>query len=330
MGYGEFLSYLGALRRFVRNQLSRFDVVLEKNWLLSGYLSSLCLSRRQLAVPIENIVPNPAHFARQQLRKYLRLRVGRWLAGHHLRRVPLIIAETQYLKTAIADAWRVAPERIAVVDLGVDRDLFRPLDPAEARRRLGIAGDRLVLVYVGVLDRTHDLEPAIRALAGGGKAGVALHVVGDGGRRQEYQAMAAGAEVVFHGRVAHDRVPDFIAAGDLCLAPYDSSAFPTGELGYSTMKIPEYLSVGRPVVSVPSGRIPELVRHGASGFLFPNDLDNWHRFLADLPPRERLQAMGAAARATKLTSWEDTAAAYLSLCRHQLDAGVDGRGYGTG
>ena len=41
----------------------------------------------------------------------------------------------------------------------------------------------------------------------------------------------------------------------------------SGELGYSTMKVPEYLSAGRPVVTVPSGRLPDLVRDGETGFL---------------------------------------------------------------
>ena len=116
---------------------------------------------------------------------------------------------------------------------------------------------RPVLLYVGVLDFTHNLAPAITALGSGRLPNLELHVVGDGQRAAEYRKLAqeTGANVRFHGRVPHGQVPQWIAASDLCLAPYDSSAFASGELGYATMKIPEYLSAGRAVVSVPSGRV---------------------------------------------------------------------------
>ena len=320
IGYGAFLGYLRTLRRFVDTQLPRFDVVLEKSWLLSGHVTGICSRRGQLAIPIENIVQNPAHAARRQLMKYLRLQVGGWLAGRNLRRAPLVIAETQFLRSEIARFHGVSANRIAVVNLGVDRQLFRPLDQQEARRQLGIAADRCVLSYVGVLDLTHNLEPVIRALGDSGRKEVELHITGDGARRAEYQALAVacGASVVFHGKVRHTEVPVHIAAADLCLAPYDAIAFSSGELGYSTMKIPEYLAAGRPVVSVPSGRVRMLITEGENGFLFQNGLSEWRKFVARLPERERLHTMGEAAARVPMPSWRDTAQQYYSLIESQL------------
>ena len=319
---GEFARFMGALRRFADTQLRTFDVVLEKSWLLSGYVSARCVARGQLGVPIENIVPNPSHAARQDVMKRMRLEAGRWIAGRAMRQVPLVIAETEFLRKEIAQYWGVALERIEVVDLGVDRGLFHSHDQASARRQLGIPLERTVLTYVGVLDYTHNLEPAIRALGESRVPHLEMHVVGDGQRRDDYQRIAAesGARVVFHGRVAHDEVPVHIAGADLCLAPYDAAAFSSGELGYATMKIPEYLSVGRPVVSVPSGRVRTLVRSGETGFLFENVAGNWREFLGGLPSRERLREMGISAGNTHLPSWDDTAQAYLELCERGLAA----------
>jgi hypothetical protein len=84
------------------------------------------------------------------------------------------------------------------------------------------------------------------------------------------------------------------------------------------MKIPEYMSVGRAVASVPSGRIRSLISDGETGFMFVNDVDHWCTFLADLPARERLREMGLAAARVALPSWADTASRYLSLCTRQL------------
>ncbi|MGB7738376.1 MAG: glycosyltransferase family 4 protein [Steroidobacteraceae bacterium] len=322
IGYGDFLSYLKAIRRFAHHELGPFDVVLEKSWLISGYVSALCRRRGQLGVPVENIVQNPAHAASGQMAKLVRMHVAGWLAGRAIRGAPLIIAETEFLRKEIAAYWRVPLERIAVVDLGVDRKLFHPIDQGAAREACGLPQEATLLMYIGVLDRTHNLEPAIRAVGASADAGIELHVVGDGVRRAEYESLAASsrARVVFHGKVEHERVPWFIAAADLCLAPYDSAAFSSGELGYSTMKIPEYLSVGRAVVSVPSGRIRTLVKDGETGFLFANEPEGWARFLRALPSRDRLREMGESAAASKLTSWEDTALGYLSLCESALAA----------
>ncbi len=320
LSLGQFLRYMGDLRRFVDRELASFDVILEKNWLLSGYLSSRCARRGQLGVPIENIVPNPQHS--RQLMKALRLQAGRWIAGRCLREAPLIIAETEFLKREIVRFWKVQPAQVEVVDLGVDRTQFHPRDQSAAREQLGLPQDRLLLMYVGVLDLTHNLEHCIRALAQLKPHNVELHIVGDGLRRAEYEAMAApaGKAIVFHGRVPHHAVPQYIAGADLCLAPYDSSAFSSGELGYSTMKIPEYMSVGRAVVSVPSGRIRTLIREGETGFLMLNEPADWTNLLQALPSRERLRTMGEAAAAVPLASWDDTARNYLQLCERFVES----------
>jgi glycosyltransferase involved in cell wall biosynthesis len=321
IGYFDFLAYLKRLRRFAASDLAGFDVVLEKSWLLSGYLSALCTARGQLGVPVENIVQNARYAARQQWTKWLRMRVGAVVAGRCMRKAPLVIAETEFLRQEIHDHWGVPLERIAVVHLGVDRTLFRPIDQAHARRTLGLSQDATILTYVGVLDWTHNLAPVMQAMERVATPGLELQIVGDGARRGEYEAIAAnlGGRVRFHGKVPHGEVPLHIAAADLCLAPYESAAFASGELGYSTMKIPEYLGVGRAVASVPSGRIRSLIDDRRNGFLFPNEKSNWCDFLSALPSREALAVMGAAATAVELPSWETTAEAYYRLCTRARD-----------
>lgn len=320
MGLAEFARYMARLRRFVREAAGRFDVLLEKSWLLSGRLSAYGLDRGVPGVPVENVVPSSARHRDAGVMKRLRVEVGRRLAGPALRRVPVILAETPQLKAAIVEVWGVAPERVEVVPLGVDRELFRPRDQARARAALGLGADRYVLLYVGVLDETHTLDGIIEAVLAARRPGLELHIVGDGVRRAAYEerARASDGAVILHGRVPHEAVPSWIAAADLCLAPYEPGAFATRALGYATMKVPEYLSVGRPVAGSPSERMRELLRGGELGFLLEANEAAWKTFLADPPSREQLARMGSRALEHPQPSWDDTARGYLAACDRAL------------
>lgn len=259
VSYGQFLSYVRALRKFANSQLDSYDVVLEKSWLLSGFVSSICQRRGIPAIPIENLVPvlqSPWKDYRG-LATYAKHFTAQKVAGRFLRGAPAIIAETEYLKKAMVERWRLNEGRVRVVSLGVDNRFFQQHDQKVMRATLGVDPEATVLLYVGVLDRAHDVGPVLSAFGQTHLPSAQLHIVGDGPLAEDYRKLAVDnpGNIVFHGRIPYDKVPDFIAAADLCLAPYNPAAFPGGEVAYSTLKIPEYMSVARPVVSVPSGRI---------------------------------------------------------------------------
>jgi glycosyltransferase involved in cell wall biosynthesis len=314
------LSYLQTLHSFASRWASSFDVVLEKGWRLSGWL--LAAFRRQ-GVPgvlVENDVrywSDPLADVRTMAR-YALHRTAHGLAGFSSRRAPLIIAETEALKTILVQRRSIAPERVEVIGLGVDHSLFRPMDQLLARQSLGMSRDACILLYVGVMDAYHDLGPVLDALAQVKEPALELHLVGDGTHRIQYEAKAQQAHIPvrFHGYVPHHRIPEFIAAADVCLAPYQPKAFPNGLVPFSTLKIPEYMACGRPVISVPSGHIQTLIEDQVCGFLFSNDVTAWLTFLRTLPSRAQLEEMGrAATRAVVSISWERTAAQYLDVCQ---------------
>lgn len=313
------VAYCRRLSRFARERARTFDVVLEKGWRLSGLLAAAFGRAGVSAALVENDVrlwTEPVK-GLVGLSKYVLHCTAEQLARSSCRRVPVVIAETEELKARLVAHRGISPERIRVVGLGVDHALFHPTDQAEARQLLGIRSDPRVLLYVGAMDEYHDLEPVIDALGDLGQAPVELHVVGGGEYRERYEARAAQARIAcrFYGRVPHAMVPKYIAAADLCIAPYRTSAFHQGQVTFSTLKIPEYMACGRPVVGVESPAIRRLIEAGVSGFVFPNDVGSWAAFLRALPSRERLAAMGAAAaQAVGLIAWDNTARKYLDIC----------------
>ncbi len=87
-------------------------------------------------------------------------------------------------------------------------------------------------------------------LAKPGLEAATLTLVGDGGIRPElssaFARLGVADRVEFTGQVEHRRVPELIAAADICIDPA-----PCSELNHrSTMiKVTEYLAAGRPVVA---------------------------------------------------------------------------------
>jgi glycosyltransferase involved in cell wall biosynthesis len=318
----EHLAYVRRMAAFARDCGQTFDVVLEKGWRLSGTLASAFTRLGVPAVLVENDVRpwwEPIRDARM-LVKYGTHLVADAVARRHSNRVP-IIAETDELKAMLVRRGAAA-DRVEVIGLGVDHRLFHPRDQAEARRLLGIDGTAPVFVYVGAMDKYHDLAPVIDGLSTAARW-IELHVVGDGSGRGECERLARdlGVAVRFHGRIPHTSVPTYIAAGDACIAAYREHTFFGDAVPFSTLKVPEYMAAGRAVVGNATGQARALLEHGISAFLFPNDAESWARFFADMPTREQLAEMGrAAAKAAESLTWVRTAERYLEVCRRATAA----------
>ena len=284
------LSYLRRLREYAARSETTFDLVLEKGWRLSGYLCREYAARGIPTILVENDVrvwTEPIRSPRGALKLVAHIS-AQYAARRASRHASLVVAETEELKVALMARRRLSEGRVKVVPLGVDHALFRPIDQAAARTKLGISVSSLIMLYVGGMDQYHDLSPLLWGLREQAIDGVELHVVGDGEYRSRYESMSAylPIPVVFHGQVEHERVPDYIAAADVCLAPYQTRGFHNNQVAFSTLKIPEYMACARPVISVPSGNITTLIDSGVTGFLFNNDVPAWRGFLKVLPDRE--------------------------------------------
>lgn len=311
--------YLKTLRHFAADSSGDFDLVLEKGWRLSGYLAR---AFARCGTPVV-LIENDARWWNEPLRDLRSLaRFAAHLAAQRVARrcscsLPLVIAETEQLKSALIAERHLRPECVQVVPLGVDHARFRPLSRNAARVELGLSNEALIMLYVGGMDQYHDLSPLLEALGHVAPAHLELHLVGDGAYCGRYRDLAKGSTVPvrFHGQVGHAKVPAFIAAADVCLAPYQTSGFHAGQVSFSTLKIPEYIACERPVISVPSGNILTLIEDGVSGFLFPNELAAWRKFLTAFPNRARLAEMGrVAAPKVASLSWSATAQRYLQMC----------------
>lgn len=176
------------------------------------------------------------------------------------------------LAPALADA--------VVIPNGVDPEVFRPGDQAEARSHLGIPQDAVVLLSVGVGPHRsmwrdfgmlrRSVIRARRELASGTK--VLVVAIGDDAPDERSE----GVEFRFLPMQADaEEIARFYRAADLYLHPARVDTFPLSVL--------EALASGTAVIATAVGGIPEQIEDGRSGFLVgAGDVEGMARRIVDL------------------------------------------------
>lgn len=189
-----------------------------------------------------------------------------------LSRADAVVAVSSSLRE-YAISLGAAPDRVHVVPNGVNPELFHP-DAASDLNTGPDLGVGPVLGFVGGLRPWHGMEvlPALLERLIGRYPDIRLVIAGDGPLRGdlEREARERGLErsIVFTGALPHEEIPAWIRRFDIALAPYPR---PKHDFYFSPLKIFEYMACGVPVVAAGLGQIPDIVRDGETGLLYPPD-----------------------------------------------------------
>ncbi len=320
-----YISYMRRCRAFVRRHAGSFDAVVERMWRAGGLVGAGLQSRGAVYVLEENGPPGLPQ--RGAIHKAGVAHPARWILHHisllYARRAysrpHCIVVQTEELRQFLRRRFSVDLGRVRVIPNGVDTRLFRPMDQGLCRRELGLDADAFILLFVGSLDAYHDLDPCMEAMARAGDPRMQLHVVGTGVHRdaaEQTSKRLVPGRCTFHGPVPHSRVPVWINATDICIAPYREQAFEESQFYFSPLKVLEYMACGKLVISQPYREIARLVEHE---YLIPNTAGGWRECLASLPGKEAIAAMGAVnAERALLHSWDAVADRYLEIIQEAL------------
>lgn len=141
--------------------------------------------------------------------------------------------------------------------------------------RLGIAGDKFVLIYTGKITPGRGIELGVKALAKVANSHLVLLGYGDGtyvdSIKQAVQDLGVSTQVTFCDAVAHDEVVDFVRGADLalvCIEPVCLSyeyALPN--------KLFESIQAGVPVLGSGLVEIEKIVKAYDIGICFDNEND---------------------------------------------------------
>ena len=228
------------------------------------------------------------------------------------RSVDLFVTPT----AAILPSW-IEPGRVLETEWGADTDAFRPRADAVAmsdvEEPFARDADRIWCVFAGAFRPWHGAARLCEALArlhaaGDRRFGAVL--IGDGPGRPAAERAAAGVPaIIFTGPIPHDRLPSYLAACDIGVAPFEPERHPPLALGFfwSPLKVFEYMASGLPVAAPRLPRLSALVEHGREGWLYdPQDAGGLAEALGALADASVRRRLGAAARdrAVREFSWQ--------------------------
>ena len=243
-----------------------------------------------------------------------------WMQELVARRLDRIITGSLNSAASVGKAFRLPPERIAVVHDGVDAETYRPLE--------GIEKEPGNLLYVGNSeDRNKGARYLLEALhLLKGRLDFHLTLV-DRPRQALELAPRLAAEfgledqVNFSGRVSREELVRLYNRSQLVVSPslYEGFGLPAAEA----------MACGVPVVATTAGAFPEVIEDGVTGLLVPPAdpaalADAIARLMSDAALRRRMGEAGRA-RIEEHFTWRQTALKTEALYEEVLGLPAAGR-----
>lgn len=233
-----------------------------------------------------------------------------------LKRADRIIAISEYTKQDVVKYWNIAPEKIEVIPLGVDREVFKPLNPGpllETRLRYNLP-ERFFLM-IGPFDHWSDPRPSLKAFARLAPSflDIGLVLIGHPGSLGQ-ESLRLAEELRISNRVfnlGYVPLKDLIALynATLCLL------YPSLYEGFG-LPILEAMACGAPVITSNQTAIPEVCGDAAKQL----DPTNTEEILASLAQMADDNSWRASLREkgflrAQSFSWTETARKTLNIYR---------------
>ena len=193
------------------------------------------------------------------------------IAGFLYRHCDHIVVVTPAFKDHLVRHWMINPEKISLVENGVETDLFRPPNNANdsanlKRAELG-ADQKFLVCYVGTLGWAHGLDTLIEAAAQlqVQEPRVQFLLVGEGADKARIQELARQrnlTNVTFLDQQPRERIPEFICASDACLVLLrKTDVFKT----VIPTKMLEFMSCARPLILGVDGQARSIMETAHAG-----------------------------------------------------------------
>ncbi len=193
------------------------------------------------------------------------------------RKCSLLVCLTKQMKNDLAELG-ITEDKIHVSPDAVDLDVFGiEISPEEARKKVGLPIDRIILGYTGSF-KTKGMDKGIKDIIGalkiiGGKNILFVAVGGNEDDLAEYGRLAAAAgvagQVKLLSKVEQKQLAVFQQAFDMLLMPFPRTRH---YLYYmSPLKMFEYMAAKRPIIASDLPTIREVLDEANCIFVRPDD-----------------------------------------------------------
>ncbi len=318
--------------RAVRRAVLRSDVVYLQDPMSSG-LPGLLAAKSTGRPSVLKVVGDPAwelfresgvvtddFLGFQDSRYSARVEAVRLASRLVARGADRVLVPSRFLRNVV-ESWGVPSDRIEVVYNGVKDATLSPDDARQARRRLGL-GDETIILSSGRLVPWKGFDTLVRLAAA-----MKLHrpelrwiIVGSGPWENHLRELAADLSVTdrvrFTGRLSHEQMSLYLRAGDVFVLWSEYEGLPHVLL--------EAMQAGTAVVASDAGGNKEVVEHGESGLLVPwgdsaGLREAIERLSRDPALRERLRGAGRARSGA--FSWRSTVEGTIEVLERTIRAG---------
>lgn len=243
----ELAQFMVSMLRAALAAASRCDIV-HAHWIPTGVVASLV--SRKLDIPmVLTVHGSDANFLEGGALKKIGSRFSLTSADR-------IITVSDALKAHVLEFEPKVDTVVRTIHNGFELNDFPFVEKVSDARRL---------LWVGRMTQEKGVSHLIRAMKKIASAypDATLRLVGDGPLRSDLEALTNELDlrerVEFVGEKVHSGLPEMYAWCDLVVMPSLSEGLPTVLL--------EAMATGRPVVASRVGGIPELLKHGETGFL---------------------------------------------------------------
>ncbi|MBM9465258.1 glycosyltransferase family 4 protein [Aeromicrobium sp. YIM 150415] len=309
--FPEPLTFSLRIRRLFGPRAADFDIVHDNQSLGYGLLS---LVRR--GVPLVTTIHHPISkdrrldIAAAPLRKQITTR--RWyrfvrMQARVARRLPSILGVSSISAADTAHDFGIDPDRMTVIPLGVDTDLFAPRGARIPGRVVAVASaDKPLKGVPHLLDAIAKLRTEHEH--------VTLHLVSPVERSTVARLRELGIEhaVTIHSGISDEQLAELMASAEVMAVPslYEGFSLPTVEA----------MSCGTPVVASRAGALPEVV--GDAGVLVElgdvEALVEQIGALFDSPERREHYSRAGRERAVERFSWVSVARATVEAYEREI------------
>ncbi|MBZ5598750.1 MAG: glycosyltransferase family 4 protein [Acidobacteriia bacterium] len=220
------------------------------------------------------------------------------VAGFLYRKCGRVVVVTPAFANHLVERWHLPPEKISIVENGVETDIFSPQADSDLRYELGAEG-KFVVCYIGTMGMAHGLETLVEAAARlqSAKPEILFLLVGEGADKERIKELARSRGLTnlrFVDQQPREKIPSYIRASDACLVLLKKT-----ELFKTVIptKMLEFMSCARPVILGVDGQARKILDAAQAGiFVEPENVSDLMRAItclaADADLRELLGRNG--------------------------------------